>query len=272
MGLEMENSMAVKSERSDTANPTQPKATSSVTAATMEKETQKERPLESLASICTLLVMVIFAQAFIFQNFEIPSGSMENTLLIGDHVLVDRSTFAPPTLWAPFDHHRDIHHGDVIVFLKPNPETPDLILVKRAIGLPGDHIHLRNGILYLNGVAQNEPQAIQPNENDGDPNHAFNPYRDDFPSVTPTPDYGITATWALDLPNDNRTESADSRFWGFVPRQNILGRPLFVYWSFQTPADQSEKTSLGDRIGFMAHIVLNFFTETRWSRTFHIIR
>jgi signal peptidase I len=251
---------------------------------------QTETPLESLASICTLLILVIFAQAFVFQNFEIPSGSMEKTLLIGDHVLVDRSTFAPPTGWAPFDRHRDIHHGDVIVFLKPNPETPDLILVKRAIGLPGDHIHLRNGIVYINGVAQNEPQAAKPNNDDGDPNHAYNPYRDDFPSVLPSPENGLTATWALDLPThiqgddlvvppgkifamgDNRTESLDSRYWGFVPRENILGRPLFVYWSFRTPADEIEKTSLGDRIGFMAHIVIHFFSETRWSRTFHVIR
>src|SRR3984957_20037929 len=197
MGLEMGNSMAVTSERSDTPSQTPPKATSSATAATMEKETQKERPLESLASICTLLVLVIFAQAFIFQNFEIPSGSMKKTLLIGDHVLVDRSTFAPPTPWAPLVHYRDIRHGDIIVFLKPNPEQPDLILVKRAIGLPGDRIHLRNGIVYLNGVAQNEPQAAKPN-NDGDPNDAYNPYRDDFPSVIPPPDNGLTATWALD--------------------------------------------------------------------------
>jgi signal peptidase I len=251
---------------------------------------QTETPLESLASMCTLLILVIFAQAFIFQNFEIPSGSMEKTLLIGDHVLVDRTTFAPPTKWAPFVHFRDIHRGDVIVFLKPNPEQPDLILVKRAIGLPGDRIHLRNGVVYLNGVAQNEPNAIQPNENDGDPNHAFNPYRDDFPSVTPPPDYGITATWAVDLPNhiqgddlvvppgtvfamgDNRTESLDSRYWGFVPRQNILGRPLFVYWSFETPSDQINKTSFGDRISFMVHVVVHFITETRWSRTLHIIR
>jgi signal peptidase I len=145
-------------------------------------EKQRESPLESLASICTLLVLVIFAQAFIFQNFEIPSGSMKKTLLIGDHVLVDRTTFAPPTPWAPLVHYRDIRHGDIIVFLKPNPEQPDLILVKRAIGLPGDRIHLRNGIVYLNGVAQNEPQAIQPNNYDGDPNHALVPYRDDFPA------------------------------------------------------------------------------------------
>jgi signal peptidase I len=256
---------------------------------TAQPEEQHETALESLASICTVLAIGLFVMTFVFQNFEIPSASMVKTLLIGDHVLVDRTTFAPPTKWAPFVHFRDIPRGDVIVFLKPNPEQPDLILVKRAIGLPGDRIHLRNGIVYLNGVAQNEPQAAKPN-NDGDPNDAYNPYRDDFPSVTPTPDNGLTATWALDLPNhiqgddlvvppgtvfamgDNRTESLDSRYWGFVPRQNILGRPLFVYWSFQTPADQIEKTSLGDRIGFMAHIVLNFFTETRWSRTFHIIR
>jgi signal peptidase I len=271
-----------------TPTETMPAESSATTSALAAPQT--ETPLESLASICTLLILVIFAQAFVFQNFEIPSGSMEKTLLIGDHVLVDRSTFAPPTLWAPFDHHRDIHHGDVIVFLKPNPESPDLILVKRAIGLPGDHIHLRNGVVYLNGVAQNEPHALQPNEDDGDPNHAFNPYRDDFPSVTPGPEDGVTATWAVDLPThiqghdlvvppgtvfamgDNRTESLDSRYWGFVPRENILGRPLFVYWSFQTPADQIAKTSLGDRIGFMVHIVIHFFTETRWARTFHIIR
>jgi signal peptidase I len=268
-----------------TPTETTPEATAPQSASAAR---QTETPLESLASICTLLILVIFAQAFVFQNFEIPSGSMEKTLLIGDHVLVDRSTFAPPTRWAPFDHFRDIHRGDVIVFLKPNPESPDLILVKRAIGLPGDHIHLRDGILYLNGVAQNEPQTSKPN--DGDPYHAYVPYRDDFPSVTPGPGDDVTSTWALDLPThiqgddlvvppgtvfamgDNRLESLDSRYWGFVPRQNILGRPLFVYWSFQTPSDQIEKTSLGDRISFMTHILLHFFTQTRWARTFHIIR
>jgi signal peptidase I len=273
--------------------PTTPTATTpaeSLATPSSPATPQTETPLESLASICTLLILVIFAQAFVFQNFEIPSGSMEKTLLIGDHVLVDRNTFAPPTRWAPFDHFRDIRHGDVIVFLKPNPETPDLILVKRAIGLPGDHIHLRNGIVYLNGVAQNEPQAAKPNETDGNPNHSFLPYRDDFPSVTPGPGDDVTATWAVDLPThiqgddlvvppgkifamgDNRLESLDSRYWGFVPRENILGRPLFVYWSFKTPADQIEKTTLGDRIGFMTHIVTHFFTGTRWARTFHVIR
>ncbi|HEY4011437.1 MAG TPA: signal peptidase I, partial [Acidobacteriaceae bacterium] len=114
--------------------------------------------------------------------------------------------------------------------------------------------------------------------------------RDDFPAITPGPDAQLTELWREDLPThiqgddivvppgrvfamgDNRTESLDSRYWGFVPMENIMGRPLFVYWSFQTPADQEDKTSLADRIGFMVHVVTHFFTGTRWSRTFHLVR
>ncbi len=248
---------------------------------------QTETPLESLASICTVLAIGLFVMTFVFQNFEIPSASMEKTLLIGDHVLVDRVTLAPPAKWAPFIDYRDIRRGDIIVFFKPG--EPDLFLVKRAIAIPGDHIHLRNGIVYLNGVAQDEPYAGKPIA-DGDPQHAYTPYRDDFPSIPPPPDYGVTATWANDLPNhiqgddlvvppgkvfamgDNRTESLDGRFWGFVPRENIVGRPMFVYWSFQTPADQIDKQSIGDRLSFMGHILVHIFDQTRWNRTFHIIR
>ncbi len=254
-----------------------------------KQEDQSETPLESLASICTVLAIGLFVMTFIFQNFEIPSASMEKTLLIGDHVLVDRIALAPPTKWAPFVYYRDVHRGDIIVFLKPNPETPDLYLVKRAIGIPGDRIHMRDGIVYLNGVAQNEPQAGKPSF-DGDPQHAYNPYRDDFPSVPPGPMEDVTASWALELPNhiqngdlvvppgkvfamgDNRTESLDGRYWGFVPRENIVGRPMFVYWSFETPADQINKQSMGERLAFMGHVLVHFFDETRWKRTFHIIR
>jgi len=248
-----------------------------------------ETPTEALASICTILALGMFVFGFIFQNFEIPSGSMLNTLLIGDHVVVDRITLAPETKWAPFVHYRAVKRGDIIVFMKPNPESPDLILVKRTIGIPGDHIHLRNGVVYLNGVAQNEPYALQPSA-DGVGQAAFQPYRDDFPSVTPSPDEQVTEVWREELPEhiqgddlvvppgyvfamgDNRTESLDGRYWGFVPQQNILGRPLFVYWSFETPADQENKTSAADRIGFMFHIVTHIFSDTRWKRTFHVIR
>ncbi len=257
--------------------------------AAAKEEAQTETPLESLASICTVLAVGLFVMTFIFQNFEIPSASMVPTLLIGDHVLVDRVTLAPKTSWAPFLDYRAVHRGDVIVFLKPNPETPDLFLVKRAIGLPGDRIHLRQGIVYLNGVAQNEPQAGKP-AYDGDPQHAYNPYRDDFPSIPASVEDGATASWALEMPThiegddlvvppgkifamgDNRTESLDGRYWGFVPQENIVGRPMFVYWSFETPADQIYKTSVGDRIGFIGHILLHIFDETRWKRTLHIIR
>lgn len=248
---------------------------------------QTETFLESLASIASVLAVGLFVMTFVFQNFEIPSASMEKTLLIGDHVLVDRVSLAPPAKWAPFTFYRNVRRGDIIVFLKPG--EPDLFLVKRAIGIPGDHIHLRNGVVYLNGVAQNEPYAAMPS-NDGDLQHAYSPYRDDFPSIPPDPMYQVTASWEYELPQhiqngdlvvppgkvfamgDNRPDSLDGRYWGFVPRENIVGRPMFVYWSFQTPADQINKQSIGERLAFMGHILIHVFDQTRWSRTLHIVK
>jgi len=128
----------------------------------------RESLLESIASMSVVLVIGLFVMTFIFQNFVIPSASMVKTLLIGDHVLVDRTTLAPQTKWMPLVHYRSAKRGDIIVFLKPHPETPGLILVKRLIGIAGDRIHLRNGVLYLNGVAQNEAYAAMP-AYDGDP-------------------------------------------------------------------------------------------------------
>jgi len=264
-------------------NTTQPETAEVTTTQTVETET----PLESLASICTVLAIGLFVMTFIFQNFEIPSASMVKTLLIGDHVLVDRIALAPPAKWAPFVFYREVKRGDIIVFLKPG--YPDLFLVKRAIGIPGDRIHLRNGIVYLNGVAQDEPQAGKPVVDDN-PQHAYNAYRDDFPSIPPSAMDDVTATWQYDLPKyiqgddlvvppgkifamgDNRTESLDGRYWGFVPRENIVGRPMFVYWSFETPADQIDKQSIGERISFMGHILIHVFDQTRWKRTLHLIK
>ena len=255
-----------------------------------EKDAQTETPLESLRVRLHRHVAVgIFLMGFVFQNFVIPSGSMESTLLVGDHVFVDRITFAPPTRWAPFVHYRDVQRGDVIVFLKPNPENPDLVLVKRAIGVPGDRIHLRQGIVYLNGVAQNEPQARKI-QNDNDPSDAYEPARDDFPQDgVPS---GSTELWAQDEPShlsgddlvvppgkvfamgDNRTHSLDGRFWGFVPRENILGRPLFNYWSFDTTAEKMEdqNASFGARIGSFFTTAIHIPDKTRWKRTFHLIK
>jgi signal peptidase I len=248
-----------------------------------------ETPLEGLASICVVLVIGLFIFPFVFQNFMIPSPSMINTLLVGDHVVVDRITLAPPTKWAPFVHYRPVRRGDVIVFLKPNPESPDLILVKRAVAVAGDRIHLQHGVLYVNGVPQTEPYALGPRD-DGNPLHAYDPYRDDFPNVAPQPEEQLTAVWREDMPGhiqngdlvvppgkvfamgDNRTESLDSRYWGFVPVENIEGRPMFVYWSFKTPADQEYKTSMSDRVSFIFHELTHIISDTRWKRTFHVIR
>jgi len=254
-----------------------------------QKDAATETPLEALSSICSVLAVGLFVMTFVFQNFVIPSGSMEKTLLIGDHVLVDRISFAPPTLWAPLLHYREPQRGDVIVFMKPHPETPDLILVKRLIGVPGDHIHLLHGVVYLNGVAQTEPYAALP-QSSADVEDLYNPTRDDFPSQG-APE-GSTELWSVDLPShiqngdivvppgkvfamgDNREHSLDGRFWGFVPRENILGRPLFNYWSYSTTANEMDasQAGLGGRVGSFVTTALHFFDRTRWSRTGHLIR
>jgi signal peptidase I len=246
------------------------------------KTASEETPFEALASICGVLVVGLFVLTFIFQNFEIPSSSMEKTLLIGDHVLVDRVALAPPSQWMPLVRYRNVQRGDIIVFFKPG--EPDLYLVKRVIGIPGDRIHLRNGIVFLNGVEQNEPLAGKPADGE------YYPYRDDFPAIAPPEGSDVTASWSVGLPaniqgedlvvpagkyfamGDNRPVSLDSRYWGFVPRENIVGRPLFVYWSFKTPPDQINKQSAAERISFIFHMILHFFDETRWSRTFHVVR
>lgn len=242
--------------------------------------------LEGLAGICSTLVVGLFVLTFIFQNFAIPSASMASTLLVGDHVLVERATLSPSTSWAHFMPYRALHRGEPIVFYKPlaEPNGEQLILVKRVIGVPGDRIRLRRGIVHLNGVAQNEPQAGKPTPAN------YDSYRDDFPSISPLGVPRVTAEWSLDLPahidgedlvvpqdsyfvmGDNRTNSLDGRYWGFVPRSNLIGRPLFVYWSFETTEDQMDKTTLPDRASFTQHEFLHFFDKTRWHRTFHIIQ
>lgn len=273
----------------DEGNPAQVSTPAPAAALEQAPQVHSESLLESISSMCTVLAIGLFLMGFVFQNFVIPSGSMEKTLLIGDHVMVDRITLAPATRWAAFVHYRNPRRGDVIVFYKPNPESPDLILVKRCIGVPGDHIHLVHGIVYLNGVAQNETYA-HPVQDDSDPSDAYDPARDDFPANGAP--VGSTELWAQELADnvqgqdivvpqgkyfamgDNRTHSLDGRFWGFVPRQNIIGRPLFNYWSYGTTADQMDvqNASLSSRIGSFFSTGAHFLTRTRWNRTFHLIR
>jgi len=236
-----------------------------------------------LSSFASVFVVGLFVITFVLQAFEIPSSSMVKTLLIGDHVFVDRITLAPPAKWFPLVRYRPIERGDIVVFLKPG--EPDLYLVKRFIGLPGDHIHLKDGVVYLNGVPQTEPYKMR--AEDTAPDEQFDPYRDQFPALLNDPGQRQTAEWQVALPGDvqngdlvvppdsyfamgdNRPVSLDSRYWGFVPRANVIGRPLFVYWSFEAAEDDATHHTLGERAASLVHTVIHFFDMTRWGRTLH---
>jgi signal peptidase I len=258
----------------------------------------KETPFEALSSICSVLVVGLFILTFLAQNYVIPSGSMENTLLVGDHLVVDRTTLMPPASWMPLIRYREPRRGDIVVFLKPVNQpgidatdadgTPQYTpLVKRLIGVPGDHLHLRNGIVFINGVAQSPPQDSI--ENAGPT--IDEQFLDDFPSIPPAqaPSGEATEGWAIDEPRhvvdgdlvvppgmyfmmgDNRHNSLDSRYWGFVPRGNFIGRPLFNYWSFEAADGQLEQTGFVHKLAWIGHVLVHFFPDTRWKRSFHII-
>src|ERR1700761_6458292 len=159
------------------------------------KKQPQETRAEGFASTCGVLAVGLFVLTFVFQNFMIPSSSMASTLLVGDHVLVERETLAPAS-GMPLLHYREVHRGDVVVFYKPVEEAngEHMILVKRVVGIPGDRIHLRNGIVYLNGIAQDEPEAARQSA------ASYDPYVDDFPSVPPTDHPDVTAAWSVLLP------------------------------------------------------------------------
>ena len=249
-----------------------------------KSEKPRETTVEFLASLAAVLVTGLFIITFIVQAFEIPSSSMENTLLIGDHVFVNREQFAPRARWVgPLLHYRDIRDQDIVVFL--SPAEPGLYVVKRIIGAPGDRIHLRDGSVYRNGQKLNEPYVIHQSSSE-----SYNPYRDNFPAVPASEFNNVTPEWQLTMKQyiqgddlvvpadhyfamgDNRDVSYDSRYWGFIPRENVIGRPMFIYWSFETPPDQYLQKEFSQRIGFLAHVVIHFFDETRWRRTLRIVR
>jgi len=259
--------------------------------ANPEETRVEETPFEAAASICSVLVVGLFILTFLAQNFVIPSGSMENTLLVGDHLVVDRITLAPEASWMPLVRYREPRRGDVVVFIKPVPDDVDgkpqyLFLVKRLIGVPGDRIHLRDGIVFINGVAQGQPKdgmdiPASPSEK---------VFLDEFPTIPPSDDPGATEEWAVEatshivdgelvvppgkyfMMGDDRHNSLDSRYWGFVPRENIVGRPMFNYWSFKSSEEQLEQTGIGANLAWMGHVVLHFISDTRWSRTLHVVR
>jgi signal peptidase I len=245
------------------------------TGAQPEISYRQQRGLFSLQSFFTVVIFSIFVITFIVQAFQIPTGSMENTLLVGDFLLVDKLHFAGdagPGKWLPYGQ---IQRGDIIVFYFP--VDPSQFLVKRVIGLPGDHIRLRNKIVYVNGVPQHESYVIH---------RGWIPdgYRDNFPSQEPNSGE-IERRWRYQFLNyvtegelvvpqdhyfvlgDNRDQSLDSRYWGFVPRANIIGRPLVIYLSVRGSGSGSSNDKLLNS-GQMAH----WLHIARWDRMFRLVR
>ncbi|MFB3813357.1 MAG: signal peptidase I [Terriglobales bacterium] len=244
-------------------------------------EKKRETKPEFVASMAGVLVVGLFIITFCLQAFEIPSSSMEDTLLIGDHVFVDRVLEAPPTNWIrPVIPYRNVKRGDIVVFLSPS--EPGLYVVKRIIGAPGDRLRLRNGVVYRNGGPLQEAYVLH--------NGTYQPYRDNFPEIPPSEASGVAPEWHVTMSSyiqngelvvppdryfvmgDNRDVSLDSRYWGFVPRENIIGRPVFIYWSFETPPNQYMKTGILDRLGFVGRVIIHFFDRTRWGRMFRVVR
>jgi signal peptidase I len=233
----------------------------------------------AVQSLAITVAIAIFVITFIVQAFQIPSESMENTLLIGDYLLVDKVHYGHGGIWGHIEPYEPIRRGEIIVFRYPVDPTQHF--VKRVIGVPGDHIRMRNKQVYVNGVRLKEPYAVYRSA-------VPDAYRDDFPA----PGYisaNVEARWWVEMrrvvnngelvvpPNDyfvlgdNRDESLDSRYWGFVPRANIIGRPLVIYWSFRDADDETARAA-NDKLNHLEAAFLRLFHDTRWDRTFHLVR
>ena len=241
------------------------------------KEISREVHRGFIAEWTVTIVLLLFATTTLVQAFVIPSASMQDTLLIGDHVLVDKLVYAPSSGSAPhLLPYREVRRGDIIVFRYPLDISQDY--VKRAIGLPGDRIHLEAKKLWLNGHPVDEPYVVHSTP-------YINEYRDNFPlghpdagvmprAIDMVRDYAVNGDLVVPKDfifamGDNRDDSADSRYWGLVPRDNIVGTPLIIYWSFEAPTADLVDPNIG--IGHILDVIIHFPTKTRWGRTFKLI-
>ena len=234
--------------------------------------------ISSVQSLMGTVVIAIFVITFIVQAFQIPSESMENTLLVGDYLLVNKLCYGGPGIGDYIMPYQRIKRGDIIVF--HYPVDPKQHFVKRVIGLPGDRLRLVNKKVFINGKPLDEPydRFLEP---------ANNPFRDNFPR-TDIPAYGLEGKWWLEMRKlvedgqlivpqgnyfamgDNRDDSQDSRYWGFVPRENIIGRPLVIYWSVRD-WDRNPQDTLPGRLHHLAYAVTHIFQITRWDRTLRLV-
>jgi signal peptidase I len=235
----------------------------------------------TVQSVAGTIVIAVFVVTFLLQAFTIPSESMEGTLLIGDYLLVDKFCYGGNSGWNRLLPYRKVKRGDIIVFHYPVNPAQDF--VKRVVALPGDRLRLINKRVYVNGNPLPEPYAQYIKD-------THSSYLDNFPQ-TVSPAFGVEAKWWKDMPKfvedhqlivpdehyfvlgDNRDDSQDSRYWGFVPRENIIGRPLVIYWSSgMANNDLPGRPTVGDRIFHLAYALTHWFQITRWERTFKLVR
>jgi len=233
---------------------------------------------EYLESLLVTVLLALFGTSFVVQAFKIPSASMEGTLLIGDHLLVNKFIFGGRGGWyEKFLPYRPIERGDIIVFKYPFGDHQ--YFVKRVIGLPGDRLRIEDKQVYVNEKPLAEPYVVH---DDAAP---YDPFNYDFPPTSRQPIPGTAVPeWAREIRKhisggelvvpagkyfamgDNRDRSSDSRFWGFVDREAIMGRPFLVYWSVNATSEDYRDSTFWSRAGWILHTLMHLPSRTRWNR------
>ena len=249
----------------------------------VKKEAEVIRARNTIAEWAVTILLLLFGTTTLAEAFVIPTGSMQDNLVVGDHVLVDKLSYAPAGSISKYLlPYQEPKHGDIIVFRYP----PDLkeTLVKRLIGAPGDRLRITNGVVYRNGVRLNEPYVYH--------KYAYDPAMDNFPTECCRPvkeelaqefqrnmlEQNVVGGEVV-VPQgmyfgmgDDRDNSSDSRFWGFVPRANLVGKPFLIYWSYRASTEDLTGETASSVFTHFVDLGEHFFTRTRWERTFKLVR
>ena len=209
-------------------------------------------------TICVFVIFLLFSRAFVFQQSKIPTGSMKDTILIGDYILVNKFVYSgtPTALENAVLPVKPIERGDVVIFKYPS--EPEVDYVKRVIGLPGEEMHIINGVVFIDGVPLDEPYV----------KHTQPPGRRTYDNYGPR----VISDEHYFCMGDNRDQSADSRAWGTVHRSLMRGRALLIWYSFEEDPDAYRKTAIRDKLGGIVTKVIHFFDRTRWSRLGSLVR
>lgn len=239
---------------------------------------------EYLESLLVTVILALFGTSFVVQAFKIPSPSMEKTLMVGDHLLVNKFIFGGHGAWyEKLLPYRALQRGDIIVFKFPYADHQHF--VKRVIGLPGDHLKIADQQVYINGKPLKEPYVVHDSEAGYDPlNYSFPPISKQMLYASP-----VQPEWAKEFPKyvqgdeivvpphkyfamgDNRDHSLDSRYWGFVDRDAIMGRPFLIYWSIDANSADYGQSTFFQRLRGVIDTLAHLPARTRWNRMFHLV-